>query len=150
DSERPEVEKSELPQAAETLGHAGLNDPVHRQGVVRIEVESETRILVRELSWLRDGIDRSHECNDQAQIRMVLSQRIEIDAARVVDVSGEDFRPGGLPFADARCSCRSVQGRRTRGDQREQTKSHVSHSAKSVRRSSPLSTMYERWPRGLR
>src|SRR5262249_42358300 len=36
DSERPEVEKSELPQAAESFGNAGLNDPVHCQGVVRI------------------------------------------------------------------------------------------------------------------
>src|SRR5215831_12872652 len=141
-NERPEVEKSELPQAAETFGNAGLNDPVHCQGVVRIDVESETRIPVRELLWLRDGIDRSHECNDQIQIGVVPSQRIEIDAARVVDVSGKDLRPGGLPFADARCSCRSVQGRSTRGDQREQTKSHVSHSAKSVRYSSRFSTMY--------
>src|SRR5262249_183100 len=137
----PEEEKSELPQTAETFGNAGLNNPVHCQGVVRIDVESETRMLVRELSWLRDGIDRSHECNDQIQVSVVPSQQIEIDAARVVDVSGEDFRSGGLPFADARCSCRSVQSRRTRGDQREQTKSHVSHSAKSVRRSSRFSTM---------
>src|SRR5262245_4559357 len=149
DSELPKIEKDELRQATEAFGNAGLNDLVHCQGVVRIDVESETRILVRELSWLRDGIDRSQECNDQIQISVVPSQRTEIDAARVVDVSGEGFCPSGLPFADARCSCRSVQGRSTRGDQREQTKSHVSHSANSVRHSSRFSTMYERWPRGL-
>ena len=81
-------------------------------------------MLVRELSWLRDGIDGSHECNDQIEIGVILSQRIKVDTARVVDVSGEDFRPSGLPFADARCSCRSIQCRNPRGDQREQTKSH--------------------------
>src|SRR5262249_41866393 len=135
-------QKRHSPKAAETFGNAGLNDPVHCQGVVRIDVESKTRILVRELSWLRDGIDRSRERNNQIQIGVVPSQRIEIDAARVVDVSGKDLRPGGLPFADARCSCRGVHGRSTRGDQREQTKGHVSHSAKSMRYSSRFSTMY--------
>src|SRR6516225_2397585 len=103
DSELPKIEKDELRQATEAFGNAGLNDPVHCQGVVRIDVESETRILVRELSWLRDGIDRSHECNDKIEISVVPSQRIEIDAARVVDVSGEDFCPSGLhsPMLDA-------------------------------------------------
>src|SRR5499433_188820 len=68
DGELPKIEKDELRQATEAFGNAGLNDPVHCQGVVRIDVESETRILVREMSWLRDGIDRSRECNDQIQI----------------------------------------------------------------------------------
>jgi hypothetical protein len=98
-------------------------------------------VLVRKPLWLRVGIDSSDKCNDPIQISVILPQRIKIDAARVVDVPGQNFRPGGLPFADAPCSRRSVQGRSTRGDQREQTKSHVSPSAKSVRRSSRFSTI---------
>ena len=47
DGECPKVEKGELRQAAETFGNPGVNDSVHCQGVIGIDVEGETRVLVR-------------------------------------------------------------------------------------------------------
>src|SRR5262245_27795065 len=71
-SQRRKVERSDLPQAAETFGNTGLNDPVHCQGVVRIDVEGEARVLVGKPLWLRVGIDGSDKRNNPIKIGVIL------------------------------------------------------------------------------
>src|SRR5262249_54267470 len=120
-----EIKEGELPQSAETFRDAGVNYPVHCQGVVCVDVERETRLPVGEAFWTRSGIDRGNKRDDPIQIGMIAAQCIEVDAAGVVHVLRENFGPERLPFADAKIF--GILRRNWRGarDQREESNTHV-------------------------